>query len=212
MGEKEECEENGCCHEYINESRSVVVVYVEQTRRYFVKGHPDIPVATCPTCGGYRFQRRVEGSCKGQRKYAPGGRILLCGSCLHAREFCAYEFRIVASRYVKRCRACGRLYVSGGGKSSSLSRNLHCWSADCTERVRVGRGLMPTWGEIRLLLLAWSKDVNSLIHRAGVSLAILQHIIEVGWECVLPCSLSLKQSLHRRRVYRFVGNECKLIS
>lgn len=45
----------------------------------------------------------------------------------------------------------------------------------------------PTWQELKPLLIGWSKDESCSFHyKTGVSLDVIQYIVELAWDCKLP--------------------------
>ena len=88
---------------------------------YTVVGHPSIPISECrnPTCGKYRFQHSNSGGGFHARR------------CFSTLVYSAEEFARVASRYVKRCPVCDRMFITGGGQTRDKIENAACYSEKC---------------------------------------------------------------------------------
>jgi hypothetical protein len=97
-----------------------IIVIVKSGDRWWILGHPSIPLSECNEhCGGYRFQYSNYGKCRGT------------DSCCYARRFTLQELKRVASRYVRDCPVCGRSFITGGGKSADKYINAACPDRKC---------------------------------------------------------------------------------
>ena len=53
--------------------------------------------------------------------------------------------------------------------------------------------LLPTWPELKPLLVGWKKDIACSFHFSkGISIDMLQRIVEFAWDCVLPQRLKIE--------------------
>jgi hypothetical protein len=126
---------------YVGESETVIVERIGP-HEYAVRGHPQIPVAECHGCGGYRFQYAVYGGCHGPVRavdsksrgvdYVESDCFGFVGSCYHREIYRgAKQLARAASRFVKKCSQCGRYYVSGGGRAEDRAENSACPAPEC---------------------------------------------------------------------------------
>ena len=105
--------------------------------------------------------------------------MLLTNNCVDSDLFTWKDLTL-------RDNKCTKLIASGHGKSAAAV--LCAFS----KTVVVMTDNLPTWPELKLLLVGWLKDKESCIHHSkGIPLQLIQFIVELSWGCQLPAPLKI---------------------